>query len=89
MGGLSEAEKTPITEIISTLKKQNINVIPYDVDNPITKKQKVMSRLFKMSAAESARSFVAPTRLNLNKKIMKLILTLKKNIMITQKCLDI
>ena len=78
MGGLSEAEKTPITEIISTLKKQNINVIPYDADNPITKKQKIMSRLFKMSAAEPARSFVAPTRLNLNKEDNEIDINIEK-----------
>ena len=61
LGGLTKSE-TEINNIVSTLKKQGINVIPYDKKNPSTTKQKFMDKWFE-TIGENKRAFVLPTRL--------------------------
>ena len=61
LGGLTKSE-TEINNIVSTLKKQGINVIPYDRKNPSTTKQKFMDKWFE-TIGENKRAFVLPTKL--------------------------
>ena len=51
-----------INEMVSILKRQGINLVPYDKENPSTVKQKFMDKWFE-TIGENKRAFVLPTKL--------------------------